>query len=122
MIEFLTDGLPNEGNESFHLWLVPTPSTIVTMPSGEGVFFVNTLELAIIDADGMPLTYCSSLCGGHASFFAAAPGMINWALIGSVIGVIGFLLIILAISLVVIVVVYRLYFHPDSPRKKSMQL
>ena len=49
VIEFLTDGLANEGNESFNLWLGPLPSTVQTMPAGKGVFFMDILELTIVD-------------------------------------------------------------------------
>ena len=50
-ITFLTDGIPNEGNESLTLYLVPTPSSVHIMPNGEAVFFRNTLNLTIMDSD-----------------------------------------------------------------------
>ena len=48
---FYIDGIAREGNETLTLHLIPPPSTIQTMPTGEAVFFENNLELTIMDAD-----------------------------------------------------------------------
>ena len=45
---FLTDEVTQEANESLTLQLVPTPSTLQTMPIGEAVFFKNEINLIII--------------------------------------------------------------------------
>ena len=52
-ITFLPDGVPQEANESLTLQLLPTPSTLRTMPAGEAVFFKNAVDLTIVDADGI---------------------------------------------------------------------
>ena len=49
---FLVDGVPREGNETLSLNLVPLASTLQTMPNGEAVYFLNSMELTIMDADG----------------------------------------------------------------------
>ena len=46
---FLTDEIAQEANESLTLQLVPTPSTLQTMPIGEAVFFKNEISLMIMD-------------------------------------------------------------------------
>ena len=51
-ITFLTDHVTQEANESLTLQLLPTPSTLQTIPTGEAVFFKNAIELTIVDADG----------------------------------------------------------------------
>ena len=43
------DGITQEGNETFSLQLVPSGDT--TLPTGDGVFFLNTLSVTIIDND-----------------------------------------------------------------------
>ena len=43
------DGIIQENNETFSLQLVPSADT--TLPTGEGVFFLNTLNVTIIDND-----------------------------------------------------------------------
>ena len=50
---FLADEVAEEVNESLTLQLVPTPATLTaqTMPTGEGVFFKQEINLTIIDAD-----------------------------------------------------------------------
>ena len=54
-VVFIVDGVP-EGEESFTLELVlHAPSTLLTLPAGEGVFFRNFISLTIEDSDGM---YC----------------------------------------------------------------
>ena len=48
----LPDGIAEPGgNESLNLELIPTPSTLQTMPIGEGVFFKHIINLTIIDAN-----------------------------------------------------------------------
>ena len=49
-LTFLTDEVAQEANESLTLQLVPTPSTLQTMPIGEAVFFKNEINLIIMDA------------------------------------------------------------------------
>ena len=51
LFTFIVDGI-SEGNESFSLNLVPLASTLQTMPNGEAVYFLSSLELTIMDADG----------------------------------------------------------------------
>ena len=50
---FLADGVTEEVNESLTLQLVPTPAALTaqTIPTGEGVFFKQKIDLTIIDAD-----------------------------------------------------------------------
>ena len=50
-VTFLADGVTQEGNESLTLHLIPTPSTLQTIPTGEAVFFKNAINLTIVDAD-----------------------------------------------------------------------
>ena len=50
-ISFLIDGIAQEDNETFTLVLVPLPTTI--LPTGEAVFFLDTIDMIIIDTDGM---------------------------------------------------------------------
>ena len=49
-VSFLVDGIAQEYNESFTLVLVPLPT--INLPEGEGVFFLNTTDMIIIDTDG----------------------------------------------------------------------
>lgn len=49
--KFLIDGIAQEGNETFTLVLVPLRTTI--LPTGEAVFFLDTIDMIIIDTDGM---------------------------------------------------------------------
>jgi hypothetical protein len=51
VIKFLIDHIAREDNESLTLQLLPTPSTLQTIPTGEAVFFKNIIELTIVDAD-----------------------------------------------------------------------
>ena len=46
---FRVDGIAQELNETLSLQLVPTATT--TIPSGDAVFFRNTLNISIIDSD-----------------------------------------------------------------------
>lgn len=50
-ITFLIDGVVQEASETLSLELVPTPSTLRTLPSGEAVFFVSTINLTILDIE-----------------------------------------------------------------------
>ena len=49
-VEFIlnADGIIQESNETFSLQLVPTDTNL---PTGEGVFFLDTLSVTIIDND-----------------------------------------------------------------------
>ena len=51
-----TDNIAQENNETFTIELVPRAGT--SQPTGDGVFFRNTLEVTIIDSDGMNLILC----------------------------------------------------------------
>ena len=52
-IIFTVDGASGEGDEWLTLELVPpAPSALLTMPSGEGVFFRNLIGLTIQDSGG----------------------------------------------------------------------
>ena len=52
-ISFIVDGITGEGNEWLTLELVPpAPHALLTMPSGEGVFFRNLISLTIEDSGG----------------------------------------------------------------------
>ena len=56
-VVFTADGTIGEGDEMLTLVLVPlTPSSLLTMPTGEGVFFRNLISLTIEDSGGR----CSS--------------------------------------------------------------
>ena len=46
---FRVDAIAQEPNETLTLELVPTATT--TMPTGDAVFFRNTLNMNIIDSD-----------------------------------------------------------------------
>ena len=48
---FLTDEVSQESNESLTLQLVPTPSTLQTMPIGEAVFFKNEINLIVMNVN-----------------------------------------------------------------------
>ena len=45
------DGIAQESNETFILELVPTFSTLQSLPSGEAVFFKKFINLTIIDSE-----------------------------------------------------------------------
>ena len=47
---FRTDAIAQEENETLILELVTTPGTNA-LPSGDGVFFRNTINLTIMDSD-----------------------------------------------------------------------
>ena len=49
VVTFLVDSVALEPDETFELELVPLPSII--LPDGEGVFFVNKIQMTIIDGD-----------------------------------------------------------------------
>ena len=51
VVTFLMDAVAQETNETFSLELVPTFSTLQTLPNGEAVFFRNFINLTIIDSD-----------------------------------------------------------------------
>ena len=45
-----TDGVPQEANETFSIQLVLAAGNM--RPTGSGVFFLDTLDVTIIDNDG----------------------------------------------------------------------
>lgn len=49
-VHFYADNVSQEGNETFTMVLMPSHSTI--LPSGESTFFINTIDMTIIDNDG----------------------------------------------------------------------
>ena len=49
-VHFYVDNVSQEGNETFTMELIPSHSTI--LPNGESVFFLNTIDMTIIDSDG----------------------------------------------------------------------
>ena len=51
LFTFLIDEVAQEANETLILQLIPTPSSLQTMPIGEGVFFKNEINLTIMDAN-----------------------------------------------------------------------
>ena len=61
-IVFTSDDDSNEQNETLTLILLPKPFTLQTFPRGEAVFFVNTMNLTIIDAQGNAQNYFASVC------------------------------------------------------------
>jgi hypothetical protein len=53
-IIFTIDGTRGEGNEWLTLELIPpAPSALLSMPSGEGVFFRNLITLTIQDSGAL---------------------------------------------------------------------
>ena len=50
VVTFRVDSVALEVNETFMLELVPFSSTF-TLPSGDGVFFINIINMTIIDHD-----------------------------------------------------------------------
>ena len=50
VITFHADEATEEMNESLTLQLAPTPATLLTIPTGEGVFFKQEIPLIIMDA------------------------------------------------------------------------
>ena len=54
-IVFKADADANELGESLTLTMVPKPFTLQTFPSGEAVFFRNTMNITILDAKGMKI-------------------------------------------------------------------
>jgi hypothetical protein len=52
-IVFERDDDSTEQDETLTLTLVPKPFTLQTFPSGEGVFFINTIDLTILDDKGI---------------------------------------------------------------------
>ena len=50
VINFHADEVTEEMNKSLTLQLVPTPATLLTIPTGEGVFFKQEIPLIIMDA------------------------------------------------------------------------
>ena len=56
-IVFKHDDESNELDETLTLTLVPKPFTLQTFPRGEAVFFINTINLTILDAKGNTLNF-----------------------------------------------------------------
>ena len=61
---FVADEVTEDVNESLTLQLIPTPATLTaqTIPTGEGVFFKQEIDLTIIDADCEFVTIHLSAC------------------------------------------------------------
>lgn len=49
-VQFHTDNIAQEGNETFTVELIPSHS--LTLPSGESAFFCKRIDMTIIDSDG----------------------------------------------------------------------
>ena len=64
-IKFLTDHVAREANESLTLQLLPTPSTMQTIPAGEAVFFKNAINLTIMDANRKFENYYTWMNNAH---------------------------------------------------------
>ena len=60
-IVFKHDDESNEQDEILTLTLVPKPFTLQTFPRGEAVFFINTINLTILDAKGITLIFLQSV-------------------------------------------------------------
>ena len=58
VVTFVADEVTEDVNESLTLQLIPTPATLTaqTIPTGEGVFFKQEIDLTIIDADSEFIT------------------------------------------------------------------
>ena len=50
-VTFRIDGVVQEADESLALKLVPTPSTLRTIPTGEAVFFRSIIEVTVAGVD-----------------------------------------------------------------------
>ena len=55
---FLVDAIAQEPNETLSVELVPTATT--TLPTGDAVFFRNTLNMSIVDSDSKILLEITS--------------------------------------------------------------
>lgn len=61
VVTFRVDSIALEPDEEFALELVPSP--LITLPSGDGVFFINRINMTIIDSDSMYIRiYCVHAC------------------------------------------------------------
>ena len=58
--QFRTDSIAQEPDETFSLELVPGSG--VTLPTGEGVFFLDVVNMTIIDGDGKLTSLVLNLC------------------------------------------------------------
>ena len=103
------------GNKSLNLRLVPTPASLHIMPSGEGVFFKNVLELTLLS--NSKLISIFNKFSIHSRIFADTPRSLNIALI--VFCTVGIPLLIA--SLVAMVLGYRKY-RRVSEKKKRVKL
>ena len=58
VVTFVADEVTEDVNESLTLQLIPSPATLTaqTIPTGEGVFFKQEIDLTIIDADSEFIT------------------------------------------------------------------
>ena len=61
---FRTDAIAQEDNETLILELVITPGTNAP-PSGDGVFFRNTINLTIVDSDSKITNLFNECSGDH---------------------------------------------------------
>ena len=50
-VTFLEDGIAQESNETFTINLEPTFSSLESLPSGEAVFFMRSVQMTIVDID-----------------------------------------------------------------------
>ena len=57
-IVFESDADSNEMDETLTLILVPKPFTLQTFPRGEAVFFMNAINLTILDHKGIVYSNC----------------------------------------------------------------
>ena len=49
-VNFHVDNVAQEGNETFTMELMPSSTT--TVPTGESIYFLKTIDMTIIDSDG----------------------------------------------------------------------
>lgn len=59
-VTFLVDNIAQEGNETFYLELYPSHST--TIPNEGRIFFINIIEMIIIDSDGEHMSMHGYAC------------------------------------------------------------
>ena len=57
-VEFKVDDVALEATETATLELMVLSAEDLLVPTGEGIFFLNTIQLFIIDQDGNLLHFC----------------------------------------------------------------
>lgn len=125
LFTFLPDDIAKlGGNESFSLHLVPTPSTLRTIPTGEGVFFKNVIPLTIMDGNRLSMFDQSRCLIPYILFklLVTEPSLQNnggmdAGLIG---GVVAAVLVVLAVLLVTVTLYISRWFYRTA-RTKSYQ-